>query len=234
MVYGFIICAGNQTRFSSNVPKALVEYEGKHLLDINIHNMSKYCDEVYIVCSVGNYFHFNNYKGILAIESGRGCGDAVLTTLEQFNFNDDDTCFIQWGDSLQQPEIYSSLKSNWKGTTLIPCVLEEKPYVQVTKNNQNVSVNFSKFGETITKGYHDLSVFYANAVELRNKLKEFKSKIEDENGNYVHKHNNEMEFLDVFNETDIKADILDMGSYKDFSFNTVEQFNKLKGESENV
>lgn len=232
MVYGFIICAGNQARFDSRIPKALVEYQEMPLLSHNIHNMEAFCDKIVVVCSVENYFYFNNYKGILAISSGRGCGDAVLTALNQFDFNEEDTCFIQWGDSLQRPEIYECLKEKYTGTALIPCVVEEKPYVQITEtDNHHVSVSFSKFNETTSKGYHDLSVFYANAIELRNKLKEFSDKIKDDEGQYIHKHNNEMVFLDVFNETDIKADVYDMGVYEDFSFNTVEQFNKLKGEN---
>ena len=47
--YGLIIAAGNQTRFDSVTPKALVEYNGRKLLDINIEVMNHFCDKVYPV-----------------------------------------------------------------------------------------------------------------------------------------------------------------------------------------
>lgn len=227
MVYGLIICAGKQSRFKSETPKALVDVNGKTLLERNMSALEKFCDRVFVVCSFENEAHFKLDNKIV-IESGKGSGDAVWKALERLDVKKDDTCFVMWGDSMQSEATFSALKENYAGTTLIPCQIEEKPYVQITKNGKGgVNVLFSKFGDKITRGFHDLSVFYCNAVDLLKGMRAFRRKFLDESGNYVHKHNNEMEFLDVFNDTDIKADILEFKDGQDFSFNTIEQLEEL-------
>ncbi len=230
MIYGLIICAGKQSRFKSDIPKALMQINGTSLLERNIKAMTPYCDEIYTVCSTENQHHFKTPNKIV-INSGKGSGDAVLKALEKLHIAPDDSCFIMWGDSLQNSTIFAVLKKNYHGVSLIPCTYEENPYVQIIPMKKDkVLVRFSKFGEPISAGFHDLSIFYCNAIELLEKLKEFQHKILDLDENYVHKHNNEMEFLDVFNETDLRANILDLKYYKAFSFNTLEQFQKLVDE----
>lgn len=235
MIYGFIICAGKQSRFEIDTPKALVPIDGKPLLDINIDNMNKYCDIVYVVCSKDNKKYFKNYSNLIVIESGFGSGDAVLKAINSVFVKDDvsilDSCFIQWGDSLQKEEIYKYCIDNYKGITLIPCVKEEKPYVQIIqKDKDHVNVLFSKFGDSITNGYHDLCLFYCNAAVLHLYLKDFYDLIyNEETESFVHKHNNEMEFLDVFNDVKLPAQIIEVPNYKSFSFNTVNQYKELVG-----
>lgn len=234
MIYGLIICAGKQSRFKSETPKALMDIDGKTLLQRNIEAMKPFCDMIYVVCSIENQ-HFFNVENKIVINSGKGSGDAVWQALEKLDVKKGDSCFVLWGDSLQNSSIYRFLKNNYEGKAIIPCTYEEKPYVQIIQSGEDkITVKFSKFNEPITKGYHDLSVFYCNAFELQEKLREFRNRILDQNGNYQHKHNNEMEFLDVFNETNIKANLKEVKSYKDFSFNTVEQFKQLveKGDFE--
>ena len=232
MIYGLIMCAGKQSRFGAELPKALIEYHGKCLLDINLDAMNKYCDKSYVVCSIENKQYFKDYNRIV-IKSGLGSGDAVMKALQHLDLQPSDTCFIQWGDSLQTEDIYKSCIDNFDSDdleVLIPCVYEDKPYVKVYNNiDGNTQIFFTKYGDTISPGYHDLSVFYSNALMLLNKLVEFNCKYYKD-GCYNHKHN-EFEFLDVFNDTDLNATILNMKAYKDFSFNTLEQFNDLvKGE----
>ena len=99
MIYGFIIAAGNQTRFNSSVPKALSKLGNKTCLDYTISKLENICDKVFVVCSKDKENYFLNYN-IISIESGLGCGDAILKTLRKFNFNSNDSCFIQWGDSI--------------------------------------------------------------------------------------------------------------------------------------
>lgn len=231
MRFGIILSAGNQSRFKSPLPKALVKINGKVLLEENIQRMSKYCDEVFVICSFQNEQFFKKYNHI-AINSGKGSGDAVLKALIEINkkhkFSKDDTCFIIWGDCLIEDQIYKQVLDNYNNTGLIPCVFEENPYVQLkeTKNNK-VIASFSKFNEAITAGFHDLSLFYFNCQNLLNYLLIFQKKIINKEDNYIHKHGNEMEFLDVFNETEIEAKILEIKDYKDFSFNTVEELENI-------
>ncbi len=229
MIVGLIISAGNQSRFKSEIPKSLMPVGDRPLLQINIDRMSKFCDKVMVVCSFANeHFFTDEILGDaqkIVIESGKGSGDAVWKALNQIAVSSEDTCYIQWGDCLQDDVVYSRIKDNYSGEMVIPCTKEKSPYVQIIPvENDCVRVHFSKFNEPITEGYHDLSVFYGNAMLLKNKLSEFSRKITDENGNYVHKHKNEMEFLDVFNETNIKAKVVEITNYNDFSFNTLEQY----------
>lgn len=232
MVYGLIIAAGKQSRFESSTPKALMPYGESTLLDINIENMQATCDMVFVVVSFENYEWFNNCTRII-IESGKGCGDAVMQALEMMDLEEDDTVFIQWGDCLHTKQIYQDLRNEYSRNccgVLIPCVYEEKPYVQIIPTyDSKIHVSFSKYDEPITAGYHDLSLFYGNAIELRTHLIKFAESIKSAvfDNCYKHKHGNEMQFLDVFNETDLKGRIIEYSDYTAFAFNTVEEFNKL-------
>ena len=227
MTYGLIISAGKQSRFESEIPKALMSCGKCTLLDINIANLSVVCNKVYVVVSTNNSSWFDGYNK-LVIDSGYGCGDAVMRALSLLPLASEDTVFIQWGDCLHKLMIYPQIKDTFTDKWIIPCVKEDNPYVQIIPDADRVRVHFSKYHELITPGFHDLSLFYGNAKEMLDKLTSFASKIKSDNETlYSHKHGNELQFLDVFNETDIKAEILDMVSYEDNSFNTVSQFNDL-------
>jgi len=228
LIYGLIIAAGNQTRFKTDIPKAIMPINNTTLLDINIKSMSNYTDKIYVVCSYNNKDYFDNYNTII-INSGKGCGDAILKALDYLSDNND--CYIKWGDSLHLDDIYNRMNINNK--MVIPVRYEENPYVQIiaNENNKIEKILFSKYGENITDGYHDLSLFYANIGYLKYYLKEFANKILDkETNSYIHKHNNELQFLDVFNETEIECYIDILNGINDYSFNTLEEFNKLFNE----
>lgn len=228
MMYGFIICAGRQSRFKSDIPKVLMKIDGKTLLERNIEAMRSCCDKVFTVCSVENQHWFAEENKIV-IHSGKGSGDAVWQALERVECGENDVCLIMWGDTLHTGDIFRRLQENYHGTTLIPCIKEAAPYVQIIPDAPHtVKVRFSKFQEPTGEGYHDLSLFCCPASTLLIKLREFRNGILQADGFYRHKHGNEMEFLDVFNETNIQAEILDCEGYEDFSFNTMEQFLSLR------
>lgn len=229
MIYGLIISAGKQSRFESEIPKALMPYGNTKLLDVNIANMKSVCDEVYVVTSYENTIWFDGYPQ-LTIESGNGCGDAVMKALSLLELNSNDTVFIQWGDCLHTKTIYKYLHDSYVDTWLIPCVKEEKPYVQIEPISFNqVVVKFSKYNEPVTAGYHDLSLFYGNALEMLHHLKLFATSHLSTNAEtlYQHRHGNELQFLDVFNETFLRAEIIELVDYEDNSFNTLAQFQEL-------
>lgn len=224
--FAFIIAAGKQKRFKEDLPKALVKIHNTCLLDMNISHFKKYCKEVYVVCSVENAHYFKDYQRIM-IESGFGSGDAAMKALNKFNFKEDDTCFIAWGDALQDEKLYEEVIKHYVDKIIIPCNLEDSPYVQIKEDGEGVKVYFSKFHEPITKGYHDLSLFYGNANVIKEALNKLHALIWKDD-HYEHKHGNEMEFLDIFNEVNVPASILDMKGIKSYSFNTLEELENIE------
>lgn len=237
MTIGLIIAAGKQTRFKSDIPKALVPYKDKPLVEVNIERLSRYCDDVYVVCSNENYPLFSAYKRI-KISSGLGCGDAVFKALTQL-FNSsmlgDFSTFIQWGDCIVDPLVYTSCvkeANNASTALMIPCKKETHPYVAVEYDHTNqVKVKFSKYDKMPTQGYHDLSAFYiSSAYSLLQALISFRSQFML-NGAYNYPNrNNEFQFLDVLNAGLINGRIIDLTSEHTqcFSFNTLEEYNNAK------
>ena len=230
MTYGFIIAAGNQTRFNSNVPKALSKLGNKTCLDYTISRLNNVCDIVYIVCSKEKEDYFIDYKNIISIESGLGCGDAVLKAFKKFNFNSNDKCFIQWGDSILEDRIYTHLKyySYEDSDINIACRFEHNPYVKLLSSNFNkhVDIYFSKYNEVHGNGLHDLSLFYGNPLRILKYCEIFCNKFFDGNL-YKHKHGNEFNFLDIMNETDIIASVVIINKVKSYSFNTEDEYEHM-------
>lgn len=239
MIYGLIIAAGKQSRFTDSRPKALSTIGNTCLLDINVHNMLKVCDQVWVICSHENVDHFvvpASKLGayVLDIDSGYGSGDAILKALCSLNLSKTDRVFIQWGDCISHDNIHQYLYTICDSYSvdrgaIIPCVYEQTPYVRLAPKGKGITVHFSKYGDMVKPGYHDISIFYANAYILRKYLSEFAAKIADTASptHYKHKHGNEMEFLDLFNETRIPVELMVLDNYVDLSFNTVDELNNL-------
>ena len=240
MTYGIILAAGNQSRFNDTKPKALSDYKGRCLLDHNIDELMTVCEKVYVVCSYNNEHYFDNYNKVV-IESGYGSGDAVFSALEKISPKFRDRCIIQWGDSIAHDNVISrtfDYKELGVYGVVVPCVYEENPYVKLEKTSDTtISVKFSKFGEVTGPGYHDISIFYCNAFKLYHYLRIFRSNIinvldKTDNPNKYNfpEHDNEMEFLDVFNMTDMATKLEILDDYKDLSFNTKEELEQLNKE----
>lgn len=240
MIYGFIITAGNQTRFKNNKPKALVDINGISCLDLNIQNLGEVCDTVVVVCSHENEEYFKDYFRIV-IDSGYGCGDAILKTLLSFDFNSNDTCFIQWGDCfINDSEFYKKIKNKYNiynSDVIVPCNYEYNPYVKLDQfSDYEVEVKFSKFNEVDNEyGFHDMCVFYGDVEVLKYYCYNFAIKFYDhDKRNYIHKHGNEFNFLDLFNDTNIRCKILDIkNKYKCYSFNTEDEYKQILEEIKN-
>jgi hypothetical protein len=236
MTYGFIIAAGNQSRFHSELPKALVPVGNSNipLLYFNVKMMREYCDKVFVVCSITNRPYFDDYNNsgygvvdLIEIESGIGCGDAVYKALNHIPFyNDFDRCYIQWGDSIQLKDTFDKLSSYATyRSVLLPCTIEDFPYVQIVPTASSVKVRFSKLGDKTERGYHDLSLFLCNCVDLKENMRDIVNQYY--NGTNYDLRNNEFSFLDVFNYSYITAEIVDVGGVPANSFNSIEDLNKL-------
>lgn len=226
MIYGLIFSAGKETRFDDEYPKCFSLFNGTSFLDRNISSLNNICDKVLVVTSVDNEQFFKEYEHI-SIESGNGCGDAVLKALQQLSLSEDDYCFIQWGDCLCRSieDIYKTYFLMELNCIVIPCSWEKNPYVTLYEEDNKISVFFSKYGETNEEGFHDSGTFFGKAKYIREKLIEFQSKIII-GDKYVHKHDDEMQFLDLFNETDAKGLIFPT-KLKTISFNTKEELKNL-------
>lgn len=234
MIYSFIMCAGKQSRFKSELPKALMPFKNYGtILEANIKTSLQFCDKVIIVSSLDNYKYFEKYKNdnvdVIKIESGFGCGDAVYKALyNTYCISKEDTCFIMWGDSIQiDKQVFLKCLLKYHNDVIIPVKWEKNPYVQIKHLKEKaIGVLFSKYKEKINSGMHDLSIFFGNYKKIRSYLAKFRKKILI-NGKYVHKHNNEMLFLDIINEVKGTYKIVEINNHKDLSFNTLEQYNDL-------
>ena len=227
MKYGFILAAGNQTRYKDTTPKALAKIDGRCLLDINIEILEKVCDCVYVVCSHSNKKYFSDKYRSIVIDSGYGSGDALYKVLSTFIFDRTDQIIVCWGDTLLNYKLVAELGGSTT-SSLIPCLYEENPYVQFVFNSAMVvlKVLFSKRGDKITPGYHDMSIFLFDAKKLKAALFNFVEK-------YINKDNSyncfggEFELLDIFNEgfigylLEVDKDIASK------SFNTLEELRNI-------
>lgn len=225
---GIILTAGDEVRFSGNMPKTLYLYNGMSMLDHNIKAMKNVCDEVYVVASNKNEKFFVGYNTI-TIESGSGCGDATLKALLALHVLEGDTCVLSWGDCLCQKvdEVFSFFNQS-NCDIVVPCVTEEEPYVSLSVGVDSIitSVAFSKYGEPHKSKLHDLGFFVFDAKKVESALMDFKNRITID-GAYRHKHGDEMNFLDILNETLVRGCALLLQNIKSISFNTIEEFNKL-------
>lgn len=228
MIYGFIFSAGKETRFISDKPKALSTIGGECLLDKNIEVLNKYCDKVFVVVSTTNRHFFSKYETIV-IDSGKGCGDAVMKALQYIGSNNNDMCFISWGDCVIQKEVVEKTLAGYNKSfdIIVPCVFEEKPYVSFSQMQGYIDVKFKKYGEICKCGYHDFGLFYGVCSNILEYLELFSKKIKKEDG-YKHKHGNEMQFLDVFNETEIYGKLLIIENVKPLSFNNTKELYEIR------
>lgn len=232
MRYGFIVAAGKQTRFNMETPKALVEINGKCLLDINIDCLKLICEEIYVICSTNNESYFNDKYNKIVIDSGYGSGDAIYKALNKFEFNEDDQVIIAWGDVILNKKLVLKFAKKVK-TAVVPCFIEENPYVQFIPIKSNISVLFSKYGDHTSTGYHDMSIFMFNANKLKNAASSFVDKYMNEDNSY-NRRGNEFELLELFNEG-LPGKIIKIDrNEKSKSFNTVNEFNEIKKTMEEV
>lgn len=228
MTYGFIFSAGKEARFASDKPKALSNIGGKCLLDTNISVLNKFCDKVFVVVSPSNKHFFDKYETIV-IDSGKGCGDAVMKAMQSLDFEENDMCFISWGDCIVQEDVIEhTLMGYKKGVDIVvPCAFEENPYVSLVQSHGYISAKFKKYGEVCKYGYHDFGTFYGVCSIILEYLETFSEKIKD-GDRYKHKHGDEMQFLDIFNETEIDGLLLQIENVRPLSFNSTKELHEIQ------
>jgi NDP-sugar pyrophosphorylase family protein len=240
--YGIILAAGKQSRFNDDIPKALVEYNGKILLQHNYETLKNHCEKIYVVTSLENNHFFKDFLDkndlpnleIISIESGLGDGDAVLKTLNKIEFSDRDYFVLCWGDSIQENYYIEGAKYYaYSHPMVVPVHWEKNPYVLFRTDHQNKieKVLFSKYNEINSEdGWHDLSVFIFMGSVIKLKLEAMREKFyNDENKNYDCRKG-ELVFLDLFNQNNFDNKIAVVKLKDDClinSFNTIEEYKKI-------
>lgn len=239
---GIILSAGKQTRFDSQLPKALMKYNtGDTVLDINIKTMSKFCDVIYIIINKENdnslytliKEKYDNVN-LLSITSGLGDGHAVLKSLESIKYKIGDKVYLIWGDSIQDDErLFVATENAYNNMFTLPLRYEKEPYVQfIVEYGLVRKVKFKKYEETVGEGYHDYSLFLFNPSIMRDVLERHHNNYwKEEEQTYISR-NNELVFLDIINEHQDKlfphAVIIDtVGSTSNNAYNTIEEYKKI-------
>lgn len=224
MIRGIILSAGKQKRFEGNTYKSLVKIGNKTLLEKNIDVMLKNVDEIDIVIDKemdSSEFEkiSKKYKKVYVeyIESGHGCGHALLQYFNEIKIKKDDFSFLIWGDSIQDQDHYYKLCKRQLGSLIIPLYNTKNPYVEFEINDYDeiLSVKFSKYGEKINdEGLQDLSMFYFNNAIIYELLRTIKPR------------NGEISFLELCNSYRIGNSII-IPSGKKNSFNTTKEYKEL-------
>ena len=197
-----IIAAGNATRMG-NTPKAIALIDGKPNLLNTVEKARDYFDKIFVY---SNDKYVSLYQKILkkedkaeviVIESGKGCGHAVMMSLRTLHNSFKNDVTMCWGDVfIKDNKIFEEVQKQdlVNYPLIIPSVIEDNPYVWFTMNeNKAECARFSKNGEIIDKGYHDQSVFRYSPMLVLGAL-ETMNTVLNRCGEYS---NGEMRFLDV-------------------------------------
>jgi NDP-sugar pyrophosphorylase family protein len=173
-----IIAAGKGSRMNSETPKALFEVvPGIPNVTNTVQRANDYFERIYVVVSEGSENDFMNAVSfvnskieIVPIRSGLGCGHAI----REFYSLKPDTRYlnhvITWGDAVHtSEETFKELLrvSNSEGNKsmfhpmYVSVQHEDNPYVGIeTDSKLNIRMaHFSKRGEQLTEGFHDMSTF---------------------------------------------------------------------------
>lgn len=234
-----IIAAGNGSRMG-NIPKCLSKIGDKsNLLNTVIQSEKAGYRKCYIVTKEEFLeLYANELEGwewfveFVTIQSGRGCGHAVLEALKIIPSQDLVFC---WSDVYFKDEkLLLELKDKpLDCSCLIPVVFEDDPYAWLAIKADNFirAVNFKKRGEIINRGLHDQSIFKINSTEILSSLS-FCHRVLDKGGFYMNK---EMIFLDVChflwnNNSPAKFYITE---FPTSGFNTIEELNFINNSLKN-
>lgn len=197
-----LIVAGGKASRMNFAPKAASLVNGVPNLYNTVEKALPYFDKI-ITISNAEYAQiysditkeFGEKVSVSVIESGRGCGHAVLESLRIIKDFESETV-VCWGDAYFNDEkIFEEiLSTNMLGSPLlIPVVKEEDPYVWFeTEDNSVVAARFSKFGEKSLVGFHDQSIFKVNKPTILYALQMMHNVLEK-----AGKYTGEMVFLNV-------------------------------------
>lgn len=213
-----IIAAGNSTRMGE-LPKAVSLVHGTPNIYNTVEKALPYYHKIYVSSNTKNFLlykevlqDFGDKVQIVAINSGHGCGHAVLKTIDAVESDDlfldrIEQTTVCWGDAYFESEDIFKEITNFEHASpiIIPAIFEENPYVWFTERNPGDTTHnafhvmnsmFSKRGEGTKGGYHDQSIFRIDIKPVRLALQTLdKFLYKRSTLNYLH----EIIFLDLVN-----------------------------------
>ena len=226
-----IIAAGKASRMDY-LPKAAQIVDGRPNLYNTIQNAYDYFEHIVVITS--NEHHklyseivedFEDKCNVVSIKSGKGCGHAVLESLE---FSSSAESVVCWGDTyFPNQDIFKFVSAaDLNSDLVIPVVEEQDPYVWFESEDLAVKcARFSKNGEKTVKGYHDQSIFLIDTLNVKRHLKTMHSVL-DKQGDY---YTNELIFLNICHymwNIDRPAKII-LVEFNSYSFNTHEELREI-------
>jgi bifunctional N-acetylglucosamine-1-phosphate-uridyltransferase/glucosamine-1-phosphate-acetyltransferase GlmU-like protein len=185
----YIVAAGNGSRLNSTTPKALIPITDEPCLTTTLQQVALKFRKVFVVTNVlaenkwRIYFDhllsmFPEFAGQtigLPIRSGLGDGHATLQGILAAEKLEGDSLgqdiVVVWGDVfIPHAEIMDELLAVAPAFSgILPAIHENAPYVSllVDEDMRCISADFSKYGETHLKGFHDQSVFRFDLPRLK-------------------------------------------------------------------
>lgn len=248
----YIIAAGNGSRISVNIPKALVPIADEPCLTTTLQQIGHKFRKVFVVTSVLVQDQWDAYlQGLevtypelfklivnIAIRSGLGDGHATLQgilaaeRMEDASLSQD--IVIAWGDVFFPSAglIDEMLSITPEGSGLLPAAHEINPYVSllVDEKMRCMSADFSKYGEYHPTGLHDQSVFRFDLSRLRGSLFDLHNALW-KNGRYIAPAG-ELSLLYSFHHLYNSSDPVYVyeTQYRTLTFNTVDEVAAIQRE----
>jgi MobA-like NTP transferase domain len=241
----YVIAAGTGSRLRAPLPKALAPVQHEPCLTTTLRRIGAKFAKIFVVTNVlaGDAWqrYFDDLHTAhpalacrvrnLPIKSGLGDGHATLQGLaaaEQASraaLAED--IVIAWGDAFfPHPQIIDELLAlPLLGSGLFPVIRESDPYVALLVDHEMrcASVDFSKFGERHSSGFHDQSVFRFVRSRLQASLRDLHNCCW-KNGRYI-TTGGELSLLYAVHQLYNVGDPVRMYEtrYPTLSFNTIEE-----------
>jgi len=182
-----IIAAGNSTRMGE-LPKAVSLVHGTPNLYNTVDKAYRHYDKIFVSSNTKNFLlyrevleEFDDKVQIVTINSGHGCGHAVLKTIEAIETDDKflesiEHTSVCWGDAYFETDriFYEITKTGYSEPIVIPVIVEDNPYVWFETYDYHktkiANSMFSKRGESTAIGFHDQSIFKIDIQKVKNAL----------------------------------------------------------------
>lgn len=170
-----IPCAGNSSRFNSNIPKPLAEFKGKAFINYLLSILSEIFKEIVIPIQPGAQnkkiflslidAKFHEKINLVESEAGRGDAGAII---DGYNYISSQKThfFVCWGDTyfvdpnIFKELIYDAALDDYSADAYVPLIQSKNPYVSYSLEGNNIKdALLSIDGHFVQEGLEDQSIF---------------------------------------------------------------------------